>query len=134
MLYQIHTGRVDTYTDGQEPVIYMVTTVEKIRQLELPFAFTDRHAKTNYADFFDDVAKLTELDWPTLKSSVFSRTEEDPDRPARKQAEFLVHRFVPLNAILGVGVYSQKWKDDCDDLFEAASLKIRVKVHPGWYF
>jgi len=134
MLYQIHTGKVETYTEGQEAVIYLVTSVEKIVKLDLPYVFTDRHAKMTYAEFHEDKAKLSELDWPTIQMNNFARSESDPDRPTRKQAEFLVHKFVPLEALQGVGVFSKKWKDDCDNLFVAAGVEMNVKVHTKWFF
>jgi hypothetical protein len=133
MLYQICTGFSD-YKGGQEPILHLVTTVEKLRELDVPCVFTDRHAKTDYARFFADPTKLAELDWPAIRSNTFTRTDDDPDRPYRKQAEFLAHRFVPLAAILGVGVFGRRWKDDCDRLIHQAGLNVRVKVHPRWYY
>jgi len=133
MLFQIATGRSD-YAGGQEPVLHLVTTVEKIESMGLRYVFTDRHAKTSYAKFFDDRANLGELDWQTIASDSFARTESDPDRPYRKEAEFLVYRFVPLVAIVGIGVHSQRWKDDCDRLISAAGFSIPVKVHTRWYY
>jgi hypothetical protein len=134
MLCQIHSGMVETYQEGQEPVLHLVTTVERVRELDLPYAFTDRHAKTRIAGFFDDHNDLGRVDWDIIKSQRFARTEDDPDRPTRKEAEFLVHKFVPLNAILGIGVFSQRWKDDCDGLLREGGIGLQVKVQPGWYF
>lgn len=133
MLYQIHTGRSD-YKEGQEPILHFVTTVQKLEQLNVPFVFTDCHAKTAYAQFFDDRRELVELDWPTIASDSFGRTPDDPDRPYRKEAELLAHRFVPLAAILGIGVHSQRWKEDCDRLLQQAGISLRVQVHPRWYY
>lgn len=134
MLLNIHTGRVLTYTEGQEPIIYLVTTVEKITQEAHLFAFTDRHAKLLVARFSTDPSELFLLDWPTIQSNDFAHRVDDPERKDRKAAEFLVHRFLPLSSILGIGVFSQKWKEDCDNLLAAAGVDLRVKVHPGWFF
>ena len=62
MLCQIHTGRSD-FKGGQEPILHLITTVEKIASLKLRYVFTDRHAKTSYAKFFDDLDHLKDLDW-----------------------------------------------------------------------
>lgn len=134
MLFNIHTGRVPTYTEGQEPIIYLVTTVEKIVEGGHQFAFTDRHAKMTVAHFSTDTADLDLLDWPTIQSNDFAHKPDDPERKDRKSAEFLVYRFVPLASILGIGVYSLKWKQDCDRVLSAAGVDMRVKVSPGWYF
>lgn len=133
MLYQIDTGRSD-YKGGQEPIIHFVSTVETLQQQALRFVFTDRHAKTSYARFFDDVRQLEALDWRTIRSNEFARTEDDPDRPQRKEAELLVYQFVPLTAILGIGVHSKKWKEDCDHVLRAANMSLRVEVKTKWYY
>lgn len=134
MLFNIHTGRVPTYSEGQEPIIYFVTTVEKIVQDGHLLVFTDRQAKMKVAHFSADPADLPSLDWPTIHSSDFAHRADDPERKDRKAAEFLVHRFVPLASILGIGVYSQRWKDDCERRLVDAGMQLRVKVHPKWYF
>jgi ssDNA thymidine ADP-ribosyltransferase, DarT len=134
MLFNIHTGRVPTYTEGQEPIIYFVTTVGKVVEDGHQIAFTDRHAKMTVAHFSNDPADLPSLDWPTIQSNDFAHRPDDPERKDRKAAEFLVHRFVPLASILGIGVYSQRWKDDCERRLADAGMEMRVKVHPGWYF
>ena len=43
MLLQLHTGQVEGYHDGQEPLIYAVSTVEKINEAGLDFVFSDGH-------------------------------------------------------------------------------------------
>lgn len=134
MLFNIHSGRVPTYTEGQAPIIYMVTTVETIAKDSHPFVFTDRHAKFAVASFSSDLSDLTLLDWPTIQSDDFAHRKDDPERKDRKAAEFLVYRFVPLQSILGIAAYSQKWKDECDRLLKAAEIQVKVKVHPGWFF
>lgn len=133
MLYQIHTGRSD-YKGGQEPILHFLTTLEKLDEIDVRYVFTDRHAKTAYAQFFCDRSQLSELDWPTIMSHSFERPEDDPDRPYRKEAELLAHHFVPLEAILGIGVHSQRWKEDCDRLFQQARVRMRVQVQPKWYY
>lgn len=134
MLFNIRTGRVPTFLDGQEPFIYFVSTVEKVVADGHRVLFTDRHAKMKLAHFSSDLAELKSLDWPTIQSNDFSHRPEDPERKDRKAAEFLIHRFVSLTSMLGIGVYSQKWKDDCDRILAKGGVALKVKVHPSWYF
>jgi hypothetical protein len=134
MLYQIYTGKVPTYQGGQEPIIYLVTSIERITSQGGAFVFSDRHAKTTVASFFDQTDDLTELDWEAIRSTDFKRRLDDPSRNERKQAEFLVHRFVPWNCILGIGVYSQKWKTDCETILANYGHSTPVKICTGWYF
>ena len=134
MLYQIHTGRVPTYLDGQEPVVHIVSSVEKVQELEIPFVFTDRHAKTTLAEFYNQGNDLAQLDWDVIRSRNFAKTDSDPDRSERKGAEFLVKEFLPVHAILGIGVINDKWKTDCDEVLRAAGVNLKATKMTGWYF
>jgi hypothetical protein len=63
MLYAIHQGNVPTYLEGQEGVIYLVSTVEAVQQANLSFAFTDGHGIMALTQFFDHPADLNQVDW-----------------------------------------------------------------------
>lgn len=56
MLYTINKGNVPGYSDGQSPVLHLVSSVEEIVEAGLPFVFTDGHAEMGYSDFFDDLS------------------------------------------------------------------------------
>jgi hypothetical protein len=43
MLYAIHQGNVSTYSEGQESLVYLVSTIEAVQQANFSFAFTDGH-------------------------------------------------------------------------------------------
>lgn len=43
MLFQLHTGWVEGYSEGQGPLIYLVSTVDAIAQAGLRFVFSDGH-------------------------------------------------------------------------------------------
>jgi hypothetical protein len=43
MLLNLHTGRVEGYNGGQEPIIYLVTSIGRIVAAGLPYVFTDGH-------------------------------------------------------------------------------------------
>jgi hypothetical protein len=134
MLYQIHTGYVETYTGGQEAIIYLVTNIDTIRKSNLKFCFTDMHAKKAVARFHSDIQSLHVLDWEAIRSNDFKHRDEDPGRSTRRQAEFLVHEFVPIETILGIAVFSDRWKTDCEQLLDRHNVQIPVKIMTKWYF
>ena len=41
MLYVLQSGRVEGYNEGQEPLIYVVSTVDAVQQAGLRFIFSD---------------------------------------------------------------------------------------------
>ncbi|MCK4390123.1 MAG: DUF4433 domain-containing protein [Desulfobacterales bacterium] len=43
MLLQLHTGRVEGYADGQDPIIYLVSTVQTVLESGSGFVFSDGH-------------------------------------------------------------------------------------------
>lgn len=61
MLYAIHKGNVEGYAQGQNPVIHLVSEAEAIEASGLAFAFTDGHAVMAYADFYDDLDVVEEV-------------------------------------------------------------------------
>ena len=43
MLLNLKTGRVPRYTQGQSPLIYLTTTVERVQAAGCTFVFSDGH-------------------------------------------------------------------------------------------
>jgi len=95
MLYQLHTGRVAGYNEGQPPLIYLVSTVQAVDEAGLRWVFSDGHGIAHFTSWFDSLADLTEVDWDAVYATWWRDTEDDMDRQRRKQAEFLVHEFCP---------------------------------------
>src|SRR5262249_49099003 len=64
--------------DRQNDIIFFVTHTATVVKARLPFAFTDRHAVVRYAQFYNDLEKLNNLDWQTIKLKYWADTPEDP--------------------------------------------------------
>lgn len=136
MLFQIYTGRVSTYHEGQAGLVYLCTTLERVNELELPWVASNRNAATAVAQFTSDLTMLDRhVDWPLATTSTFNRTPEDPERSQRHQAELLVHRRVPWEAILFVGV-RQAGDLSCVEVALGTLDGHQPKrgVRPRWYF
>ena len=96
MLSAIHWGQVPTYQGGQEELVYMVSSVQRVVEAGLDFVFTDRHAVYRYAAFLTNLDDLREIDWRLMLATWWNNIlPEYPDRKERKQAEFLVYKFFP---------------------------------------
>jgi hypothetical protein len=104
MLLNLKTGRVDGYTEGQEPLIYLVTTAQAIQQNNYGFVFSDGHGLTSLTSWYDDLVHLDKVDWNIVKERYWADTREDGDRMRRKQAEFLVWQGLNWSMISGIGV------------------------------
>jgi hypothetical protein len=111
-----------------------VSSVERIRELGLAFVFSDGHGLQAITRWYDDPEHLDALDWEAIDATYW-RTEEDPDLTRRKQAEFLVHRFLPWHALLGIGCLDATVGSDVKRrLAGIPEAAIPVRVRSDWYY
>ncbi|MBW4694176.1 MAG: DUF4433 domain-containing protein [Lyngbya sp. HA4199-MV5] len=134
MLYAIHQGNVPTYTEGQEAVIYLVSTVEAVQQASLSFVFTDGHGIMTLTEFFDDLAQLDQVDWQVMSLKYWFDTPEDNDRKRRRQAEFLVYQFFGWQLVTEVGVIHPSVKGEVEQCLRTATHQPAVIVRRNWYY
>lgn len=135
MLYKLAKGGVPTYTEGQDPLIYLVSTVGAIAAAELRWLFSDGNCAATVTQMFDDPGLLDSVvDWPLMAARMWNNTADDPDRMRRRMAEFLVYESVPLSCIAGIAVRTQGMKDQVDRFLTAGTVRPPVRVRPGWYF
>jgi hypothetical protein len=134
MLCSIHHGRVEGYNGGQQEVIHLVACAEDISAGGCSCVFTDGHGIMALTDFYDDLAHLNKVDWKIMKAKYWSDTQEDGDRKRRRQAEFLVHNFLPLEMVTTIGVMTATVQTRVQRLIQGASHKPVIKVDPEWYY
>lgn len=134
MLHTINQGNVPGYAERQKPVIHLVTSLDKIVAEDMQFVFSDGHGTMELTEFFDDITLLDRIDWQVMRSRYWFDTDDEPDRKRRRQAEFLIHAFVPWELIIGIGVIDQEIKALVEQHLQASQHKPRVKVLPEWYY
>ncbi len=135
MLYRIWKNEVAGYEDGQRPIIYAVTSVERLQELGVDFVFTDGHSLAELTDWFDDPARLADLPWDDIEADYWFDTPEDPDRGRRKQAELLVHELVPWNALVGLAAIDDEMVAEVAKRLGALGLEPpHLKAMPRWYY
>lgn len=134
MLYNIVTGYNGVTPRGRDDVIVLVSSLERLRDNGVQFVFTDRHALVAYAEFFADVSALDKIDWELLRARDFMRSDSDPGKVERYQAETLAHQHVPLEAILGIACYSETSKMQVLMMLQEAGVELKVAVMRDWFF
>jgi hypothetical protein len=134
MLFTIHKGNVEGYNQGQESVIYLVSTAEAIEAVALTFAFTDGHGIIGYTQFSDDLEDLDMVDWDIMEAKYWNDTADDNDRKRRRQAEFLVHRFCPWTLITEIGVINTTIQAQVQRILQNVNYQPPVRVYPNWYY
>lgn len=136
MLYQLATGRVQGYSDGQESLIHLTGTCQAVANAGLGFVFTDGHGLARFTAWYDDLADLDKVDWEAVYAKWWKDTPDDMDRQRRKQAEFLVYRSMPWGLLTGVGVYNEAARRRVETVLTAHGIAgtIPVEVQTDWYY
>lgn len=135
MLYSIAGGFVKGYSDGEDAILHLVATAEAVAARGLPFTFTDGHAELAVSKFFDDLAQLAdEVDWKIMGSPYWKDTSEEPDRKRKRQAEFLIHHFVPWNLVENIGVKTAAVKKSVAEMLATSTHQPIVRVEQKWYY
>jgi hypothetical protein len=136
MLLQLKTGQVPGYAEGQDPLIYLVTSCQAVRTRGGKFVFSDGHGVAMFTAWFDDLAQLPRVDWGMVSQRYWADSLEDRDRQRRKQAEFLVHRSCPWDWIDEIGVVNDAAKVRVEAILASfpTNLARPVLVRPGWYY
>jgi hypothetical protein len=138
MMHVISKGGVEGYDSNTTPLIYLVSSIERVQKLSLNFAFSDGHPIMLLTQFYNDVTDLNRVDWEVMEARMWRETEEnpDPDKSRRRQAEFLVHREFPWDAVEFLAVKNQNVKERLDrHLSEKWPERVKpVRVESGWYY
>lgn len=136
MLFQLKTGRVAGYSEGQQPLIYLVSSAQTIAAAGIPFVFSNGHGIAAFTDWYDDLGRLDEVDWEMVYQQYWADKLDDMDRKRRKQAEFLVHRFCPWPLIEEIAVVNRSIQAKVMAVLEDFNPEMGrdVVVKPQWYY
>ncbi len=134
MLYAIHKGLIEGYDEGQKTIVYLVSSVEGVSGAGSRFCFTDGHAAMAISRFFNKASDLDRVDWEIIRATYWHDTEEDNDRKRRRQAEFLVRKFLPWSMITEIGVMNLEMKDWVRKVLVTATPRLIIGIHRDWYY
>jgi hypothetical protein len=128
MLCAHYYERVEGYTDGQPPIVHLVSSVESVTSTGRPWAFTDRHADLGYTRFFDNWDDRKEVDWDAMPLTYWSEKKEV------RQAEFLVHDWFPWTCAEKIGVYNDAIAERAKQAMAKEKHQPPVVVETSWYY
>jgi len=104
----------------------MTSSIQTILATDRPWFFTD----LGYANQFDTLDKLDEVDWSVMPLKYWN----DPEVEEKRQAEFLVHDWCPWSTIEAIGVINWNIAARVAAAIAGAAHKPRVEVHSNWYY
>jgi len=134
MMFNIKTGYGGITRRDNTDIVIFVSSVHRLEELGVPFLFTNQHAYAVDTEFYSDLHHLGEIDWPLLQRRDFKTDDNDPGKQLRYQAEALIHRYVPIDAMLGIACVNDVIKKDLEALLEQRSIELTVRSKPTWYF
>src|SRR5215510_14967133 len=127
MMYNIKTGYGGITRRDNSDIVMFVSSVHRLKELEVPFLFTNQHAYAVDTEYYDDLQYLHKIDWPLLQSRDFKTDDNDPGKQLRYQAEALIHKYAPLEAILGIACVNDVIRNDLEALLEQRGIELTVK-------
>jgi hypothetical protein len=134
MLLNIKTGYSGVVKRPQSDIVYLCCSLNDVIANCSAWCFTDGHAKNSFSVFFNDLKDLTEVDWNLVAKKYWNNNEEDIDRMRRKQAEFLVKDYLPVNCISKIIVFDEKKANFVSTIIDLLGLNIPVFVNPQGQF
>ncbi|MEX0666087.1 MAG: DUF4433 domain-containing protein [Acidimicrobiia bacterium] len=135
MLYAIIKGQVPEYPDGQDPLIYLESTVERLVAEGMEPLFTDRNAVLDFTKFSASLEELDSLvDWELMEAVYWYPTDTEPDRRERRMAECLVHHRVPWECFERVVVGTDARALEARRLLDEMGVSDTVDTQADWYF
>ena len=136
MLLNIKTGYRGVKQRNQQDIVYVCTHIDRVATACQDFCFTDGHAKDRLTAYFNNLSDLDRVDWGVVEKSFWQSTEDDPDRMRRKQAEFLIKTYVPLNCLSGIIVLDEISKGKAEEMMRDAgvSLPIHIDTKRKYYY
>jgi hypothetical protein len=122
------------YRGGQGPIIHLqadlAATVAWADAQGSRWAFSLSNAGATYAEFRSRLDQLGEVNWPAVAATDFRA----PDVKEGKQAEFLLHNFLPWELVEQIGVQSRPLEEQTAQLLQAAAHQPPVRRRPEWYY
>lgn len=124
------------YPDGDHPLVYLVTSVERVVAAGLPWVASDGNCASAVTTYVDSRLDLDgHVDWNVMALQIWRDTPEDPDRRRRRAAEFLVHERLPVDLLLGCATQSEDMADTVRGLLtDAGHGGMHLRVRPDWYY
>jgi hypothetical protein len=131
MLYNIKTGYNGVPKRPLSEILILVSSLHKLKAMDIEFVFSDRHAYLKTALFSDDLADLSRIIWPVLQERNFKK--DDLERFEKYQAEALVYRHVPLTALRGVVCFDRTVAASVKQETVAKQVDLAVIARREWY-
>ena len=133
MLYNIKTGYAGTKQTPMPEIAILVASLLGLDSQGIPYVFTDRHAYLQAANFYNRTDDLDKIDWKLLQARDFKRSDNDPGKFERYQAEVLIHRHLPVTSLVGIACHGAIQVTQVAEWCRSLNLELKAAARPEWY-
>lgn len=134
MAMNINTGFRGVTRRRNSEIVILVSSVDRVIEAGCKFAFADRHAYMEMANFFTRKLGLKHIDWGILQRRDFARDQNDLGKMDRYQAEFLIRGCLPITALRAIVCYDEEAATPIRKIVKSIEAKPNVLVKPELYF
>ena len=134
MLLNIKTGYNGVQKRPMSEIVILGSSLRKLESDGVCFVFSDRHASLAAARFSNDLQHLDRIDWNILQARDFKRDANDLEKVERYQAETLVHRTLPVSALMGMMCYDDATTARMKQESAECGVDIPIQTSRGWFF
>jgi hypothetical protein len=129
MLLTINSGNTGRPKGCQRSIVHLVSSVAIATGLEDEWAVSDGNAGSFGANFYATPADLEgRLDWTAIRANDWR------GKTHQKMAEFLVWKFFPWSAVLGIGCYDAQAAQRVQALLKDQEHQPKIVIRPKWYY
>jgi ssDNA thymidine ADP-ribosyltransferase, DarT len=133
MMYNIYTGyNVRQVPNGE--IVILVSSLHRVAELGIPFVFTNQHAYPPMAEYFTDLEDLDKVDWDLLNRRDFRHDPDDPAKKERYQAEALIWKHLPVDALIAICCYTAELDECIKRELAQRQMKLQTNVQRNWFF
>jgi hypothetical protein len=134
MAFNIHTGHRGIEQVPNNELVILVSSFHQISSLGLHSVFTDQHAYRAMVQYFTDPVHLNVIDWTILQARDFKTDPNDPGKTDRYQAETLIWKYLPVDALLGICGNSTMVQQHIEKELTQRGLTVKAYTKEDWYF
>ncbi len=134
MMFNIKTGWGGVRKRVNEEMVIMASSLHLLYAKGIRFLFTDRHAYLAAAQFYSDIDHLDRIGWDILRRRDFKNDPDDPGKKERYQAETLVHKLLPVEALSEFVCYDKNVLAGLTKAIEERGMTIKASKRTDWYF
>ena len=136
MLYLIYRANHPelAYKGGQGPIVHLefdlFAVIDWADTNGHQWAFSLSNAAASYTQFRSDIKDLVEIDWYAVAANDW----RDPQVKEAKQAEFLVHHYLPWCLVSRIGVISTQIGNQVARATSNGEHRPKIEVCRQWYY